>query len=343
MYGAIKPLVNKTQLLFISFALVVMLLQSACDSSSDIENSPCPPYDNVPISPYNDPIWHPNGNIIGFNHIPIKEIHYVNGFHCPHQAVYIYEEDSAGFWLINSDGSNMRRVLPFSLNTPTWSPDGEWIAFNQGAQIYKMPFDGESFDTTMLVQLTLEGRNFFPAWSPDSQLVAYDNTDCGSATTPIPPNSCGVLIITANGTDNKFIGPGRYPYWGNTKDYLFSGGIKYDLINNTSEVFFDARDFGISVRSPVRFNYSATTIAFIGNYTDAPTQFPKLFSINPDGENLKAISDNNIINFSWSPDDRIVYVDFDYSRIDRQKGALWIMDAHGKNQKQLSFNEFITR
>jgi hypothetical protein len=204
-----------------------------------------------------------------------------------------------------------------------------------------MRFDGENFDTTSIEQLTFEGRNFFPAWSPDGTLIAYDNTNCGSATTPIPPNSCGVLIMNNDGSGKRYIGVGRYPYWQNTNDYLYSGGFKYNLTENTSEIFFDARDFNVSIRPPVRFNPEGTLIAFIGNYTNTSTQFAKFFTITPNGSNLKKVSTNNIMNFSWAPDGRIVYLNFDYMRIDNEKGALWIMDADGKNQQQLTRNNFI--
>ncbi|HKJ40649.1 MAG TPA: hypothetical protein VKA27_01100, partial [Sunxiuqinia sp.] len=54
------------------FLFVVIL--SCKNDEPDTEG--CPIFDIVPESPYNDPIWHPSGEIIGFNHRPIKEIHY---------------------------------------------------------------------------------------------------------------------------------------------------------------------------------------------------------------------------------------------------------------------------
>lgn len=321
-----------------------------CDEALD-GKSKCPGFDWVPRSPYDDPIWHPNGEIIGFNHTPIKEIKYSYGYDCPRQATYVYENDSTGFWLVNADGTNMRRVLPYYLETPDWSPDGKWIAFSNGAQISKMPFDGENFDTTAIEQLTFEGRNFFPAWSSDGQLIAYDNTNCGGATIPIPPNSCGVLIMDADGGNRTFIGKGRVPYWGNNNDFLYTYGTKYNLIQNTSEVFFDIQENQVSFQPRVRFNPDGTLIGFIGggpgvnsllSQNSETKHFLKLLSITPDGNNLRLISENNILNFSWAPDGRIVYLDFDNIRVDNGKGTLWIMDADGKNQQQLTYNNFIT-
>ena len=64
---------------------------------------------------------------------------------------------------------------------PAWSPDGKWIAFVAGSDeiippvkfkitshIYRIDANGAN-----LVQLTDQGKNLRPAWSPDSKQIAF--------------------------------------------------------------------------------------------------------------------------------------------------------------------------
>ena len=158
-----------TKVVFILFLVVL-----GCKDNTTSSNPPCSGIDPsiIPEPPYNSPVWHPNGQFIGFNHTPLRNIIYPN----PCNPEQEFAADSTGFWLINSDGTNMRRIFPYTLQNPTWSPDGEWIAFVSGAQILKMRFTGTVFDTTTLIQLTTSGNSYFPAWSPDGQWIVYDRS-----------------------------------------------------------------------------------------------------------------------------------------------------------------------
>ena len=86
---------------------------------------------------------------------------------------------------------------------PAWSPDSQWIAFDSDApedillmewgkvniasHIYKVDINGEN-----LVQLTDEGKNLKPAWSPDSQWIAFVSYHRGN-------DRKGIYVMDADG------------------------------------------------------------------------------------------------------------------------------------------------
>ena len=83
-------------------------------------------------------------------------------------------------FVINADGTGLRRITPFSLGAYSvrWSPDGQLIAFSNAeppldSQIYVVAPDG-----TGLLQLTepVDGvESFGPEWSPDSTKLAFQS------------------------------------------------------------------------------------------------------------------------------------------------------------------------
>src|ERR1035437_232200 len=322
-----------------AFFTIIIWSSVFLNSCKDRINQPkCPQFEIEPISPYNNPICNPSGKVIGFNYIPIKEIKYDYGFDCPNQATYIYDYTKSGFWLMDSDGKNQRRALPFNLYAPQWSSDGRWITFSNG-NIFKMPFDGECFDTTAIIQLTYSGRDNYSAWSPKGNYIAYDNTDCGSAVDPIPPNSCGIIISDTLGNERSYIPRGRFPYWGAREDTVYYTMFYYDLINKQESMVFDNVKMQFTVEGQPSFNSQKNKIFFLGRFINSPSTI-KLYSIEPSGENFKLVSNDPILSFSFTPYGKIVYLNFGDNRIDNEKGTLWEMDQDGSNKKQLTFNDF---
>jgi Tol biopolymer transport system component len=314
---------------------------------------PCPPLLTVPTPPYSGPIWHPSGQFIGFNHVPQTSITHPYGEHC--QGEQHWDYDSAGFWLINPDGTNMRRILPYRLQGAAWSPDGEWIAFQLGQTIWKMRFIGTTFDTVSAMNLNPHmSESYVPTWSPDGQWIAFHYVYCSGS---IP---CGVWAMSSAGQQyglHLVAERGYFPDWhpfatmalvfmtsGNTGQQLgdslwrgYVGGPK-QLIRFLSEP-------NTKNRFP-KYSPDGSKIVF---WSQPPTGVAgNLWLLNSDGTNLRMLTVGGVdgdfgIPFAWSPDGlKIVYTRY-HDKWTYDNGTLWTVDIETGVQTQLAFNPMPTQ
>jgi len=285
----------------------------------------------VALSPYCNPVWHPDGQFIGFNHTPLKQIvleYDERG--CLSWVSYVWDLDSSGFWLIDTNGTNMRRVLPYGLGEPDWSSNGEWIAFEAGAQIFKMQFTGITFDTTTLTQLTFEGRNFFPSLSPDGKWVAYSNTI---------GDTVGVWISPTDGSGIKsYFSSGGQPDWFPDGQRLVygAGGFWIETIDHSSKIQIYSDK--INRLGELKVSPDGSKIAFI---LQASGRGPlQLYLMNADGSGLRQLTTEGVgEDFSWCPNSKeIVYLSARFADFSYQNGTLWIIDIETGEKRQLTFN-----
>lgn len=94
-------------------------------------------------------------------------------------AVTISEEGNSEIYLMNPDGSGLKRLTnaPGIDTSPSWSPDGKRIAFvsdrHGNPQIFVMDADGGNVQ-----RLTFQGNyNQTPAWSPRGDEIAFTARD----------------------------------------------------------------------------------------------------------------------------------------------------------------------
>lgn len=279
-----------------------------------------PPY-QIP-SPYSEPVWHPNGQILGFNHTPYKLL--------PNQDPIQYI-DSSGFWLINADGTNKRRVLNFKLYTPSWSPDGNWLAYSDGATIYKIRFTGTEFDLTQNIPLTNSGKNFFPSWNNAGDSLAFDSWDGGQY------SGYKTWKMGSDGSGKTLIISGRQPRWVDNYIYYIgrdSVGAGIFRVNTSGQSI-------TKIANQPNENHNISTPRIWSNYI-----FYQLggLTINKGiigSGNFYSISTDQMDDYGFdvSPQGKIAYI-FYGGRVTTTQGTIWLMNNDGSGKHQLTFNNF---
>jgi Tol biopolymer transport system component len=122
-------------------------------------------------------------NITDYTRAPSKHVAYLPNAGSaaptidPGRLAYVASTDPYNWdiWTMNPDGSDRRQLTthPAHDDNPTWSPDGQRIAFvserDGNPEIYVMNADG-SQQTRLTNQA---GMDLMPNWSPDGQRIAF--------------------------------------------------------------------------------------------------------------------------------------------------------------------------
>jgi Tol biopolymer transport system component len=114
-------------------------------------------------------------------------------------------------FVMNGDGSNLRRITPWSIARigESWSPDGAWIAFSgQDHHLYLVHPDGTGLHQ---IPVPLQGAAAAePVWSPDGAWIVFTDTGPDQSNVfMVRPDGSGLTQVThANGFNYQT------PNWG---------------------------------------------------------------------------------------------------------------------------------
>lgn len=117
----------------------------------------------------------------------------------PELLVTIPELGQPGFglWILPLPGGTPRRVEGLTVDSASWSPDGDQIAYSKGPDLYVAKRDGS--DSHRLA--TAPGRIDEPRWSPDKKVLRFRMSEPGRQT-------FALWEVAANGTGLQPLLPG---------------------------------------------------------------------------------------------------------------------------------------
>lgn len=314
-----------------SVLIAASVAWAGCDSGGP---SVLPP-DLPPRAYFDQPAWHPDGRYVAAEHTDSVDT----------DGDGRLDDLFFGIWLVDVETGRTQPLLR-GFGAPSWSPDGRRLAVDGGGHIHTVDVPSLAparADTLSLRQLTTEGSSYYPSWSPDGEWIAYDNTDCGSPGTMLPPSACGILVTRLDGADRHLLVRGRVPDWSSdgyalTFVGLFKDVYRVDVATTSPVVRLTNDNYAYDIDAP-KSSPSGDAVAFVSERGGQAA----VWSMATDGTNQRQVSPRGAYSFDWSPDGRrlvFLYLQ-DYcgscgETAPPGNGELWLVNADGTSPRQLT-------
>ncbi len=204
----------------------------------------------------------------------------------------------SGLYVTNSDGTGLSKLPSVPGDTdPAWSPDGSKIAFVRfregSAGIWVMSADGTGARRITDGGPNVDGSDLGPAWSPDGSRIAFarEGRPAKAAT-----GNTDIYVVNADGTDLVRL----------TDDPMMEYAPTWSP--DGSRIAFEAYDLAS------------------GGHPPSPL---RLYVMNADGTDMKALGPENVDALSWSPDGTEI------AFVDTQTGSIMAIHPDGTAQRRI--------
>jgi Tol biopolymer transport system component len=221
---------------------------------------------------------------------------------------------------MNADGSGLRRLRAGAAAQPDWSPDATLIAFTSnrfGGDIQSLKSDGSGLQNLRAKgsspSWSPDGGWLAFDWGCDDQFGG--NCDSPDGTQNDCGPECGIGVVASDGRGVRRLGNGMWPDWGPNGRIIFTDGVPaspchyrpigrgQDQLACTLPVWVMNADGSARTRLPVD-KAVAPTWSHDGRRIAYYTPTDGVFIANSDGTGIVKVAPAGYEDPSWSPDGR---------------------------------------
>ena len=259
----------------------------------------------------------------------------------------VVETNRVGVFIMNADGSQRTSLTKEGAIEidPSLSPDGKRIAFVAVAKddvkgdLWVMDVGGG--DRRQLTESKAKTLVNSPSWSPDGKRIAFTRMAAQNG----PPTDAEIVIVDADGKNEKSLGKGLMPAWSpDGKQVLYTtlekGGDFEPRLTVMDADGGNAKQLFKTPSMMGAFAPDGKRIAYMGAPTTKNTT-PHIYAADADGSQAAQVTsqgDTFEVGPRWSADGkRLVFSRMPNAKNGPPKTAsIVVMDADGKNETELT-------